>query len=82
MTSPAPPPALFRHISYLDEKMAPALDVLETAPAGAIRVFRLDAWATCWGERGLWFQDDLLEGSAAPLMIAAPGMVRGFVKTR
>jgi choline-sulfatase len=72
--------AYFANITYLDEKVAGLMDVLERTRQEAIVVFVSDH-GDMLGERGLWFKMNFYEGSArVPLMIAAPGMAPGLVR--
>lgn len=71
--------AYFANISYIDDKIAGLLDVLERTRQEAIVVFVSDH-GDMLGERGLWFKMSFFEGSArVPLMISAPGMAPGTV---
>jgi len=71
--------AYFANISYLDDKIAGILDVLERTRQEAIIVFVSDH-GDMLGERGLWFKMSFYEGSSrVPLMIAAPGMPAGRI---
>jgi choline-sulfatase len=73
--------AYFANISYLDEKIAGLLDVLERTRQEAVVVFVSDH-GDMLGERGLWFKMSFFEGSArVPLMISAPGLAPGLVET-
>jgi len=71
--------AYFANISYLDDKIAGILDVLERTRQEAIIDFVSDH-GDMLGERGLWFKMSFYEGSSrVPLMIAAPGMPIGRI---
>jgi len=71
--------AYFANISYLDDKIAGILDVLERTRQEAIVVFVSDH-GDMLGERGLWFKMSFYEGSSrVPLMISAPGMPAGRI---
>ncbi|MHA6325786.1 choline-sulfatase [Roseivivax sp. CAU 1753] len=73
--------AYFANISYLDAKIGGILDVLDRTGQEAIVVFVSDH-GDMLGERGLWFKMSFFEGSSrVPLMIAAPDMAPGLVKT-
>ena len=73
--------AYFANISYLDDKIGKILQVLEDTRQEAIVVFVSDH-GDMLGERGLWFKMSFFEGSSrVPLMIAAPDMAPGLVKT-
>ncbi len=64
--------AYFANISYLDDKIAGLLQVLDDTRQEAIVVFVSDH-GDMLGERGLWFKMSFFEGSArVPLMIAMP----------
>lgn len=73
----------FANISYLDEKIASILDVLErTRMAGDTIVVLVSDHGDMLGERGLWFKMNFLEGSArVPLTIALPGSSGSTVAT-
>lgn len=71
--------AYFANISYLDDKIAGILDVLDRTRQEAIVVFVSDH-GDMLGERGLWFKMSFFEGSArVPLMIAAPDLPAGRI---
>jgi choline-sulfatase len=71
--------AYFANITYLDEKIAGLMDVLDRTRQEAVIVFVSDH-GDMLGERGLWFKMSFFEGSSrVPLMIAAPGMAPGRV---
>ena len=71
--------AYFANISYLDDKIAQILKVLDETGQEAIIVFVSDH-GDMLGERGLWFKMSFREGSArVPLMIMAPGIAPGRV---
>ncbi|MEM7723508.1 MAG: choline-sulfatase [Pseudomonadota bacterium] len=71
--------AYFANISYLDNKIAGALDVLTRTRQEAIVVFVSDH-GDMLGERGLWFKMSFYEGSArVPLMISAPDLPAGLI---
>ncbi len=73
--------AYFANISYLDEKIAGLLDVLERTRQEAVIVLVSDH-GDMLGERGLWFKMSFFESSArVPLMISAPGLAPGLVET-
>ena len=73
--------AYFANISYLDDKIGEILVALETTGQEAIILFLSDH-GDMLGERGLWFKMSFYEGSArVPLMIAAPGLAPGIVRT-
>ncbi|MCB2109950.1 MAG: choline-sulfatase [Defluviimonas sp.] len=66
--------AYLANISYLDDKIAGILKVMEATGQEAIVVFVSDH-GDMLGERGLWYKMTFFEGSArVPLMIAAPGV--------
>ena len=71
--------AYFANISYLDDKIAGILDVLDRTRQEAIVVFVSDH-GDMLGERGLWFKMSFYEGSSrVPLMISAPDMPAGRI---
>ncbi len=73
--------AYFANISYLDAKIGALIDVLQSTRQEAIVMFVSDH-GDMIGERGLWFKMSFFEGSSrVPLMIAAPGLEPGHVKT-
>ncbi len=73
--------AYFANISYLDDKIGEVLEALETTGQEAVILFVSDH-GDMLGERGLWFKMNFFEGSArVPLMVSAPGMAAGLVKT-
>lgn len=73
--------AYFANISYLDAKIGALIDVLQATRQEAIVMFVSDH-GDMIGERGLWFKMSFFEGSSrVPLMIAAPGLEPGHVKT-
>jgi choline-sulfatase len=73
--------AYFANISYIDDKVGEILAVLEATRQDATIVFLSDH-GEMLGQRGLWFKMSFLEGSSrVPLMIAAPEMPPGLVKT-
>ena len=73
--------AYFANISYIDEKIGHLLDILETTDQEAAILFVSDH-GDMLGERGLWFKMCFYEGaSRVPLMLAAPGLAPGLVKT-
>ena len=73
--------AYFANISYLDDKIAGILQVMEDTGQEAIVIFVSDH-GDMLGERGLWFKMSFFEGSCrVPLMIAAPGMQAGLQET-
>jgi len=75
--------AYFANISYLDEKIGQLMQVLaDTRQAqNTVIVFVADH-GDMLGEKGLWFKMNFLEGSSrVPLMICAPGIEPGLIKT-
>ncbi len=73
--------AYFANISYLDDKIGALMQVLDDTRQEAVIVFVSDH-GDMLGERGLWFKMSFYEGSArVPLMIAAPQMTPGLVRT-
>lgn len=73
--------AYFANLSYLDDKIGEILRTLDDMEQEAVILFVSDH-GDMLGERGLWFKMSFFEGSArVPLMIAAPGMAPGSVRT-
>lgn len=73
--------AYFANISYLDDKIGEVMDALEATRQEAIILFVSDH-GDMLGARGLWFKMSFYEGSSrVPLMVAAPQMDAGLVRT-
>ncbi|MET3598173.1 choline-sulfatase [Martelella mangrovi] len=75
--------AYFANVSYVDDKIGEILEALEGVGLAedTVIVFLSDH-GDMLGERGLWFKMSFYEGSSrVPLMISAPGMKPGLVKT-
>ena len=73
----------FASISYVDEKIAEILEVLETTRQddNTVVIFTSDH-GDMLGDRGLWFKMSFFEGSArVPMMISMPGLGTGRVDT-
>lgn len=71
----------FANISYIDDKIAEILDVLEATRQAdnTIIIFTSDH-GDMLGDRGLWFKMSFFDGSArVPMMICAPGLGAGCV---
>ncbi len=75
--------AYFANISYLDEKIGQLLRVLEeTRQADNTVIVFVSDHGDMIGEKGLWFKMNFLEGSSrVPLMICAPDIKPGLIKT-
>ena len=72
----------FANISYLDDKIAGILDVLDRChlAENTIVLFVSDH-GDMLGERGLWFKMSFFEGSArVPLLIAGPGIAPATIR--
>ncbi|QQM30619.1 choline-sulfatase [Martelella lutilitoris] len=75
--------AYFANVSYIDDKIGEILEALDGVGLSedTVIVFLSDH-GDMLGERGLWFKMSFYEGSSrVPLMIAAPGMEPGLVRT-
>ena len=73
--------AYFANISYLDEKFASILGLLDRLELAdnTVIVFTSDH-GDMLGEKGLWFKMSFYEGSSrVPLMIAGPGIAPGRI---
>lgn len=73
----------FSNISYVDDKIAEIVEVLETTRQAdnTIVIFTSDH-GDMLGDRGLWFKMSFFEGSArVPMMVSAPGLTPGRVDT-
>ncbi|MAM13456.1 MAG: choline-sulfatase [Rhizobiaceae bacterium] len=75
--------AYFANVSYIDDKIGEILEALDGVGLAedTVIVFLSDH-GDMLGERGLWFKMSFYEGSSrVPLMISAPGMEPGLVRT-
>ena len=70
----------FANISYIDQKFAEILDVMDRTRQQAIVVVVSDH-GEMLGDHGMWFKMSFFDPSArVPLMIAAPGLEPGLVR--
>ncbi len=75
--------AYFANISYLDEKVGQLLQTLkDTRQDENTAVIFVGDHGDMLGEKGLWFKMSFFDGSSrVPLMIAAPNLKAGLVKS-
>ncbi|MEO1990073.1 MAG: choline-sulfatase [Martelella sp.] len=75
--------AYFANVSYIDDKIGEILEALDSVGFGEdTAIVFVSDHGDMLGERGLWYKMCFYEGSArVPLMVAAPGVEPGLVKT-
>ena len=73
----------FANISYIDDKIAEIIDVLETTRQreNTVIIFTSDH-GDMLGDKGLWFKMSFFDGAArVPMMVAAPSLGAGRIDT-